>query len=86
MADKHPIVYDRGKKVDRFFLMTEDVLGDFKQPPPGVSQGDRSPAAVKQLYTELLFQCLDLPGNRRLADIQHLRRGGKTAFAGYGVE
>ena len=38
------------------------------------------PAAQKELRAELLLELMDLPGKRRLRDVQHLGRPGNVFF------
>ena len=66
--------------------MAEDVLGETQQLLAGISQGHGAAAAVKQFHPEGQFQGFNLFGNRRLADVQHLRRRREAAFAGDGMK
>ena len=68
--------------VGGFFLVSKNILGNFKQAPAGIGQGYDAALSEKKFNAELLFQRLDLFGDGRLANAQHLGSRSETAFPG----
>ncbi|MNC09286.1 hypothetical protein D3C75_569050 [compost metagenome] len=70
----------------RLLGQAEHRPGDRRQLGALLRQFHASGGAAQQGDLVVLFQRLDVPGDRRLADEQPRRRPGKTAFPGHGIE
>ncbi|MCY1425513.1 hypothetical protein D9M71_413020 [compost metagenome] len=65
---------------------TKHRPGDRRQARALLRQLDAPSGAPQQSDLVVLFQSLDMPGDRRLADEQPRRSTGKAALAGHGVK
>ena len=63
-------LFDPAQNLQRLFI----------EQPPGLGQADRAAVAVDQRHAQILLEQLDLPAERRLGDVQDLRRAGEIAL------
>ena len=57
-----------------------------EEAPPSGQQPHAARAALEQLHAQLFFQRTDVPRQRRLRDVQSLRRRPQRALLGHGHE
>src|SRR5437870_4214582 len=62
--------------------VAQDALGIFQQLLPRLGQPHAAIGAGEQRHSELLFQALDMPGQRRLGEPEMSRRAGDAAEFG----
>ena len=57
-----------------------------EEQPPRIGEADRPRAALEQHHAQLFLQLLDLSAQRRLRDVQQLRRAGEVPLTSHGHE